>query len=51
MGRIGQKVLVGITTTGSAIFWSVPFLQFITRMDLSYGHSGSFRSLVLISCH
>lgn len=37
---IGQKVLVGITTTGSAMFWSMPFLVCITRMDLSYGHQG-----------
>ncbi len=36
----GQKVLVGITTTGAAMFWSMPFLVYITRMDLSYGQQG-----------
>ena len=34
----GQKILVGITTTGSAIFYSLPFLEYITRLELYYGH-------------
>lgn len=28
---------MALTTTGSAIFYSAPFLEFITRMDLFYG--------------
>lgn len=36
----GQKVLVAMTTTGSALFYSLPFLEYITRVDLYYGHQG-----------
>ncbi|EIW71752.1 hypothetical protein TREMEDRAFT_27343 [Tremella mesenterica DSM 1558] len=35
--RHGQKVLVALTTHGTAIFYSVPFLEYITTMDLSFG--------------
>ncbi|KAK4685038.1 hypothetical protein P7C73_g5117, partial [Tremellales sp. Uapishka_1] len=35
--RHGQKVLVAITNNGSALFYSVPFLELITRMDLYFG--------------
>ena len=35
----GQKVLVGITTKGTALFYSLPFLEYITRVDLYYGHT------------
>jgi syntaxin-binding protein 5 len=34
----GQKVLVVITTKGTALFYSVPFLELITRLELYYGH-------------
>ena len=36
--RHGQKVLVGITARGSAVVYSMPFLEYITRVDLFYGH-------------
>ncbi|KAK8849434.1 hypothetical protein IAR55_004766 [Kwoniella newhampshirensis] len=35
--RHGQKVLVAVTTTGAALFYSVPFLVYITRLDLFFG--------------
>ncbi|OCF77713.1 hypothetical protein I204_01711 [Kwoniella mangroviensis CBS 8886] len=38
--RHGQKVLVAVTTTGSAHFYSVPYLEYITRVDLYYGTEG-----------
>ncbi|WWD20056.1 hypothetical protein CI109_104529 [Kwoniella shandongensis] len=38
--RHGQKVLVAVTTTGTAMFYSVPFLQYITRLDLFFGLQG-----------
>ena len=33
----GNKVVVAITTTGDAIFYSVPFLEPITRLHLFFG--------------
>ena len=39
IGAIGKKVLVAITTQGTALFYSLPFLSFITRLDLYYGHA------------
>ncbi|WVR08305.1 hypothetical protein IAU60_005358 [Kwoniella sp. DSM 27419] len=45
--RHGQRVLVAITTTGAALFYSVPHLEYITRMDLFYGRQG--RSIGKIS--
>jgi hypothetical protein len=33
-------VLVAITDNGSALFFSVPFLERITRMDLYFGTAG-----------
>ncbi|OCF31242.1 hypothetical protein I316_07027 [Kwoniella heveanensis BCC8398] len=38
--RHGQRVLVAITTTGTALFYSVPLLEYITRLDLFYGQQG-----------
>lgn len=35
--RHGKRVIVALTTTGSAIFYSAPFLEYITRMDLFFG--------------
>jgi hypothetical protein len=35
--HLGQKIIVGITTTGTALVYSVPFLEPITRMDLFFG--------------
>ncbi|ORY35002.1 lethal giant larvae like, C-terminal-domain-containing protein [Naematelia encephala] len=37
--RHGQRVIVGITETGSALFYTAPFLEYITRMDLYFGHT------------
>ncbi|WWC93095.1 uncharacterized protein L201_008060 [Kwoniella dendrophila CBS 6074] len=38
--RHGQKVLVAVTTTGSAHFYSVPRLEYITKLELYYGMEG-----------
>lgn len=35
--RHGNKIIVAITTTGDAIFYSVPFLEQITRVHLFFG--------------
>jgi hypothetical protein len=35
--RHGNKIIVAITTTGDAIFYSVPFLEQITRLHLFTG--------------
>ncbi|ORX37991.1 lethal giant larvae like, C-terminal-domain-containing protein [Kockovaella imperatae] len=37
--RHGKKILVGLTTKGTALFYSLPFLEFVTRLDLYYGHN------------
>lgn len=38
--KAGHKLLVGITTTGSVMAYSVPHLQPITRMELYFGSQG-----------
>ncbi|WVQ79503.1 hypothetical protein IAT38_001602 [Cryptococcus sp. DSM 104549] len=38
--RHGHKVLIAVTTTGNAHFYSVPFLEYITRLDLFFGMQG-----------
>ncbi|WRT69409.1 uncharacterized protein IL334_006395 [Kwoniella shivajii] len=38
--RHGQRVLVAVTNTGTAHFYSVPFLEYITRLDLFHGTDG-----------
>ncbi|TXT13308.1 hypothetical protein VHUM_00675 [Vanrija humicola] len=35
--RHGHRVIVALTTTGSALFYSAPRLEYITRMDLFFG--------------
>lgn len=38
--RHGQKVFVAVTETGTALFYSMPFLEPITRLDLFYTNQG-----------
>ncbi|KAL7424902.1 Lethal(2) giant larvae sro7 [Cryptotrichosporon argae] len=35
--RHGNRVIVALTTTGSALFHTAPHLEYITRMDLYFG--------------
>jgi len=37
--RHGQKILVAITVTGTALVYSVPFLEPIIRIDLTFGQT------------
>lgn len=38
--RHGKRVLVALTVSGTALVYSAPHLEFITRMDLFFGSAG-----------
>ncbi|BEI88387.1 uncharacterized protein CcaverHIS019_0111050 [Cutaneotrichosporon cavernicola] len=43
--RHGKRILVALTTAGSALVYTVPHLEFVTRLDLFFGNTRPVGSL------